>query len=137
MKITQLRQLIKEEIGFSQNKFSSEVEKNVDKVIFRVENLGLNKFGVQELNNFYKENIKRGFVEPFKIGDMEVGKSKIFKQPKPFLRLKEDNYFGNVDAAQSIEGSKYPGPKFSLQLKHIDYKITKIEIIENQTPFSF
>jgi hypothetical protein len=137
MKKSELRQLIKEEIEVSQKPSFSGLDKSVGKIIFKVENLGLNKFGVQELNNFYKENIRKGFVETFKVGDIEVGKSKIFKQPGPFLRLKEDNYFGNIDATQSIEGSKYGGPKFSLQLKHINYKITKIEIIEDQTPFSF
>jgi hypothetical protein len=112
MKKSELRQLIKEEIEVSQKPSFSGLDKSVGKIIFKVENLGLNKFGVQELNNFYKENIRKGFVETFKVGDIEVGKSKIFKQPGPFLRLKEDNYFGNIDATQSIEGSKYGGLNF-------------------------
>jgi len=107
------------------------------KVVFKVENLGLNKLGVQELNNFYKSNIEKGFMDSFKIGDIEVGKSKIFKQPNQFLKLRENNYFGDIDATQYVENSEYRGPKFSIQLKHINYKITKIEIIESETTFSF
>jgi hypothetical protein len=137
MKKSELRQLIKEEIKDFQSPTPSKLRENTNNIMFKVENLGLNTFGVQELNYFYKNNINRGYIDTFKVGDIEVGKSKIFKQPGQFLKLKENNYFGDIDATQSIEGSKYPGPKFSLQLKHIDYKITKIEVIENETPFSF
>lgn len=108
------------------------------KLMFKVVNLGLNEFGVKELNEYYKGNIERGFVSEFKLNEIiDTCKKKIYKQSKPFLREGENNYIGNIDCSQHIQNEKIPGPCFSLQLKHINYKITKIEVIENESDFSF
>jgi hypothetical protein len=108
------------------------------KLMFKVENLGLNELGVQELNEYYKGNIEKGFINEFKLNDIiDNCKKKIYKQSKSFLKNKEDNYIGNIDCLQHIQNEEIPGPCFSLQLKHINYKITKIEVIENEIDFSF
>jgi hypothetical protein len=107
------------------------------KIQFKVINLGLNEFGVKELNTYYKHNISNNLVKEFNINDIEGDKKRIFKQPISFLKLKEDNYIGFVDCKQQIPNSKYNGGYFSLQLKHINYEIIKIEVIENESNFKF
>jgi hypothetical protein len=107
------------------------------KIQFKVINLGLNEFGVKELNSYYKHNISNNLVKEFNINDIEGDKTKIFKQTKSFLKLKEDNYIGFIDCKQQIPDSKYNGGNFSLQLKHINYEIIKIEVIENERGFKF
>jgi hypothetical protein len=108
------------------------------KLMFKVENLGLNELGVQELNEYYKGNIEKGFTNEFKLNEIFYNcKKKIYKQSKSFLKNKEDNYIGDINFFQHIQNEEIPGPCFSLQLKHINYKITKIEVIENESDFSF
>ncbi len=107
------------------------------KVMFKVENLGLNDFGVQELNNFYRDNISENWVKEFKVGDTIVRKKKIFKQSKSFLNLKEENNIGYFDCKQHIKDSNIGGGYFLIQLKHINYKITKIEVTEVESDFNF
>ena len=107
------------------------------KTYFKVINLGLNEFGVKELNNYYENNISNNWVKEFKLNDIVGNRKKIFKQPQSFLTLKEDNYIGNFDCKQSISDSSYSGGYFSIQLKHINYKIVKIEVIENESDFKF
>ena len=107
------------------------------KIQFKVINLGLNEFGVQELNNYYKDNISNNWVHEFKLGDIVGGNTKIFKQEKSFLKLKKDNYIGNFNCTQHIKDSEYGGGYFSIQLKHINYRIVKLEIIENEKEFVF
>jgi len=107
------------------------------KVQFKVINLGLNEFGVQELNNYYKDNISMSWVHEFKLGEIVGGNTKTFKQEKSFLKLKENNYIGNYNCTQYIKDSGYGAGYFSIQLKHINYKIFKLEIIENDNVFVF
>jgi hypothetical protein len=108
------------------------------KLMFKVENLGLNELGVKELNEHYKGNIENGFVDVFKLNEIiDTCKKKIYKQSKSFLKERENNYIGSIGCSQHIPNEKIPGPDFSLQLKHINYKITKIEVIEKESDFSF
>ena len=59
------------------------------KLMFKVENLGLNELGAQELNEYYKENIERGFVNEFKLNEIiDTCKKKIYKQSKSFLEVR-------------------------------------------------
>jgi hypothetical protein len=110
----------------------------MEKLMFKVENLGLNKLGVKELNEHYKGNIENGFIDVFKLNEIiDTCKKKIYKQSKTFLKKRENNYIGSIGCSQYIQNEKIPGPDFSLQLKHINYKITKIEIIENESNFNF
>jgi hypothetical protein len=79
MKITQLRQLIREEI-------QSVIKE--DKIHIKVINKGLNKFGAEQMNKAFKSNREK-YPEAiddyfFKVGD-KIGKpSKVIKQPKLF-----------------------------------------------------
>lgn len=110
----------------------------MNKIMFKVVNLGLNEKGVNELNEYYKGNIEKGYLDEFKLDEViDTCKKKIYKQSKSFLDNKENNYIGNVDSPQLIKDEEIPGPYFSLQLKHINYKITKIEVIENESDFCF
>ena len=40
------------------------------KTYFKVINLGLNEFGVKELNNYYENNISNNWVKEFKLNDI-------------------------------------------------------------------
>jgi hypothetical protein len=100
------------------------------KISYKVINLGLNELGVKEINDFYKENINNKWISEFKLGDIFIKRSKRFHQEKYFLNKKEDSYFGTID----IKSNK---GWFEIKLKHINYKITKIEITENKSDFNF
>jgi len=102
------------------------------KVQYKVINLGLNELGVKEINEFYKTNIKKNFFKEVKLG-YRIGKSsKLFKQEKSFLGLKDENDFDFVDCT-SCDNGKY----FRVLLKHINYKIVKLEVVEKELGFVF
>jgi len=92
---------------------------------------GLNELGVKEINEFYAPNIKvYGNNFPlFKIGDKIVNQKKRFKQTKSFYKTGLETYVGHYDCSQFREDG-YPGPYFSLQLKHFNHEIYEVEIIE-------
>ena len=97
---------------------------------FKVINLGLNEFGVQEFNNHYKTNIEKSYVPEARVGAKIITNSKTFKQEKSFLNLKEKNYMGSFNCT-SCDTGKY----FELRLEHINYKIVKLVTIENEFEF--
>ena len=110
---------------------------NIRKMI-EVKLTGLNKLGVQELNEYYKHNISKGYVREFQLGDNLGVKKKRFKQVKSFENLGLENYITNFDCTQLIldeSGNKslFNGPYFSIQLKHFTHEIYDIEIIETFT----
>ena len=97
---------------------------------FKVINLGLNELGVKEFNDHYKTNIEKGYIKEVKLG-YRIGKSsKLFKQEKSFLELKEENYLDFYNLI-SCDTSKY----FHILLKHINYKIVKLELVESEFVF--
>jgi hypothetical protein len=51
--------------------------KNIKKML-DVTLTGLNKLGVQELNEYYKHNISKGYVREFQLGDTFRGEEKTF-----------------------------------------------------------
>ena len=111
--------------------------KNIKKMI-EVKLTGLNKLGVQELNEYYKHNISKGYVREFQLGDNLGVKKKRFKQVKSFENLGLENYITNFDCTQLIldesgNESLFSGPYFSIQLKHFIHEIYDIEIIETFT----
>lgn len=103
------------------------------KVQYKVISLGFNELGVKEFNEFYKENIENLFIEPIKVGDLIITKEKIFKQTKSFLDLKEDNFIGSYGIMSCTPRLGY----FQLKLKHLNYRIVKLEIIEKESEFVF
>ena len=99
---------------------------------------GLNALGVKELNEYYKNNIEKGYFSSFTLGDKLVKGKKRFKNVKQFIKEGLDNYLGNFDCTQSIlneDGteSTFYGPCFSLQIKHFDHEIFEVEVIETFT----
>ena len=100
---------------------------------------GLSQLGVDILNEYYKHNIERGYCDVFRVGDNEGGiKHKRFKNSNLFYRDGLDNYICNVDCTQLLldengEQSIYSGGYFSLQVKHFNYEIFEVEVVETKT----
>ena len=108
--------------------------KNVKKIV-EVRLNGLNELGVKELNEHYKLNIEKGYIEEFTLGNTLGINKKRFKQVKSFENLGLENYITTFNYAQALinedgSASKYHGPYFSTQLKHFNHEIYEIEIIE-------
>jgi hypothetical protein len=96
---------------------------------------GLNEFGVSELKEYYKYNFHFGYFvnTDFNIGDTLSITKKRFKNVKAFYRLGLDNYVGNFNCTQSGENRERVGGYFSLQIKHFNYKIYEVEVVETLT----
>tara|TARA_B110000971_G_scaffold124179_1_gene127137 strand:+ start:370 stop:663 length:294 start_codon:yes stop_codon:yes gene_type:complete len=96
------------------------------KVHFKVINLGLNELGVEEYNkNMTYTSEGKPHYGHKNVGDFIVNYSKTFKVEKNFLNLREENSMGSF------------GSFYWVKLKHINYKIVRIEIIETQSEFEF
>ena len=91
---------------------------------------GLNETGVNELNEFYKDNIRENYIEPFQIGEYKDIKRKRIKQINSFTNTGLDTHITLVNIAQHIPGSEYHGSYFSLQLKHFKHEVYEVEIVE-------
>jgi hypothetical protein len=94
---------------------------------------GLNELGVKELNEFYKINIKKNYIQPWELGSNDkVNFKKRYKQPKSFYKLGLDTCVRTVDLVQSREENKQYGYScyFKLQLKHYYHEIYEVEVIE-------
>ena len=91
---------------------------------------GLNETGVNELNEFYKDNIRENYIEPFQIGEYKDIKRKRIKQINSFTNTGLDTHITLVGISQYIPGSEYHGPDFSLQLKHFKHEVYEVEIVE-------
>jgi len=101
---------------------------------------GLNEFGVSELKEYYKYNFHFGYFvnTDFNIGDTLSITKKRFKNVKAFYKLGLDNYVGNFNCTQcgiDEDGNEInrTGGYFSLQIKHFNYKIYEVEVIETLT----
>ena len=114
--------------------------KNVKKII-EVKLMGLNELGVKELNDFYKDNIEKGYMEEFSFGDDYIIKKKRFKQFKEFDRVGLENYITTFNRTKVlVDEGEYKGirylkevaesGRFALFLKHFNHEIYEIEIIE-------
>ena len=91
---------------------------------------GLNETGVNELNEFYKDNIRENYIEPFQIGEYKDIKRKRIKQINSFTNTGLDTHITLVGISQYIPGSEYHGPDFSLQLKHFKHEVYEVETVE-------
>ncbi len=96
---------------------------------------GLNEFGVSELKEYYKYNFHFGYFgrDELGLGDTLGITKKRFKNVKAFYRLGLDNYVGNFNCTQSGENRERVGGYFSLQIKHFNYKIYEVEVVETLT----
>ena len=108
----------------------------MNKKQIEVKMFGLNELGVSELNEYYKYNLQFGYFGngfTFGVGDTLGIKRKRFKNVKAFYKLGLDNYIGNFDCTQSGENRERVGGYFSLQIKHFNYKIYEVEVVETLT----
>jgi hypothetical protein len=91
---------------------------------------GLNELGVQEVNEFYKDNISEGYFEPFELGDRLTSKrTKLIKQPKDFGPETE---LYTIDLKQYIRGDQYGGGWFRVKIKHINCDVYEVEVSETK-----
>jgi hypothetical protein len=93
---------------------------------------GLNEFGVQEINEFYKHNIEEYNWEPFKLGDKFGLTKKRFKNSNEFYKNGLDTYISFFDCQQYIPNSNLPGNCFQFLLKHFVHEIFEVEVIETK-----
>jgi len=97
---------------------------------------GLNELGVKELNEFYKINIKKNYIQPWELGSNDkVNFKKRYKQPKSFYKLGLDSRVRTVDLVRCrkeyYRNDKYGNEAyFRLQIKHYYHEIYEIEITE-------
>ena len=93
---------------------------------------GLNEFGVNELNEFYKLNLELKGSKPFTSEEFdEYPKHKRFKNANLFTFNGLDNYICDIDCTQvRTDGLPGYGPRFSLQVKHFKHEIYKVEVVE-------
>lgn len=91
---------------------------------------GLNEFGVQEINEFYKHNIIKYSWEPFKLGDKFGLTKKRFKNSNEFFKTGFDTYIYFFDCKQHIPDSTLPGGYFQFLLKHFVHEIYEVEVVE-------
>jgi len=98
-----------------------------------VKMFGLNELGVQETNEFYKDNIEVGYCDEFKLNDHYTSKrTKRIKQVKGFG---PETVLYTIDLKQYIKGDKYGGGGwFQVKVKHVKCEI--YEIIETSTKIS-
>ena len=89
---------------------------------------GLNELGVQEVNEFYKDNIKVGYCDRFELGDnLSSRKSKRIKQTKGFG---PETTLYTVDLKQHIIGDKSGGFWFKVKVKHVECDVFEVEVNE-------
>lgn len=93
--------------------------------------LGLNELGVQEINEFYKDNISEGYFEPFELGEhCSTKRTKRFKQTNGFG---PESVLYTIDFKQHIKGDKFGGGWFQVKVKHVDCEVYEIEVKEKYT----
>ena len=92
--------------------------------------MGLNELGVSELNEFYKENINRGYFKKFKVGTH--GSQTRTKRHKQIKSFGPETCLYTVDIKQCIEGNPYGGGYFRVRVKHVKCEIYEVELTESK-----
>jgi len=87
---------------------------------YYVEVTGLNELGANELNEFYKYNIKFGYINPYYVGRHVTKDSKYFSTTKNFDL---ETTFTSLKAKVDENGKKVDGSSFQIKLKHLNCKI--------------
>ena len=86
----------------------------------------LNEFGVSEMNEYYKHNIKEGYINPLKLNSFGKRKKR-FKQAKDFSL---DSYIMTYDIRQHNPENPCDEGWFQLQVKHFKHEIYEVEVVE-------
>ena len=99
-----------------------------DKKQYYVEVTGLNELGANELNEFYKYNIKFGYINPYYAGRRVTKDSKYFSTTKNFDL---ETTFTSLKAKVDENDKMVDGSSFQIKLKHLNCKI--YEVAETHT----
>ena len=95
-----------------------------DKKQYYVEVTGLNEFGANELNEFYKYNIKFGYINPYYTGRHVTKDSKYFSTTKNFDL---ETIFTSLKAKVDENDKMVDGSSFQIKLKHLNCKIYEVD----------
>lgn len=94
-----------------------------DKKQYYVEVTGLNELGANELNEFYKYNIKFGYINPYYTGRHVTKDSKYFSTTKNFDL---ETTFTSLKAKVDENDKMVDGSSFQIKLKHLNCKVYEI-----------
>lgn len=101
------------------------------KKIFKIKLVGLNEFGVNEIEQYYKPNIEkygRSAIMP----ESSVGYNPLNFKTKTLKREPNpETHIGSYDCCLYNPDLIGNGPKFSLQLKHFNYEIETFSLAKN------
>jgi hypothetical protein len=94
-----------------------------DKKQYYVEVTGLNELGANELNEFYKYNIKFGYINPYYTGRHVTKDSKYFSTTKNFDL---ETTFTSLKAKVDENDKMVDGSSFQIKLKHLNCKVYEV-----------
>ncbi len=94
-----------------------------DKKQYYVEVTGLNELGANELNEFYKYNIKFGYINPYYTGRHVTKDSKYFSTTKNFDL---ETTFTSLKAKVDENDEMVDGSSFQIKLKHLNCKVYEV-----------
>jgi hypothetical protein len=94
-----------------------------DKKYYYVEVTGLNELGANELNEFYKYNIKFGYINPYYTGRHVTKDSKYFSTTKNFDL---ETTFTSLKAKVDENDKMVDGSSFQIKLKHLNCKVYEV-----------
>ena len=95
-----------------------------DKKQYYVEVTGLNELGANELNEFYKYNIKFGYINPYYTGRHVTKDSKYFSTTKNFDL---ETTFTSLKAKVDENDKMVDGSSFQIKLKHLNCKVYEVD----------
>jgi hypothetical protein len=95
-----------------------------DKKQYYVEVTGLNELGANELNEFYKYNIKFGYINPYYAGRHVTKDSKYFSTTKKFDL---ETTFTSLKAKVDENNKMVDGSSFQIKLKHLNCKVYEVD----------
>ena len=95
-----------------------------DKKQYYVEVTGLNELGANELNEFYKYNIKFGYINPYYAGRRVTKDLKYFSTTKHFDL---ETTFTSLKAKVDENDKMVDGSSFQIKLKHLNCKIYEVD----------
>ena len=95
-----------------------------DKKQYYVEVTGLNELGANELNEFYKYNIKFGYINPYYTGKHVTKDSKYFSTTKNFDL---ETTFTSLKAKVDENDKMVDGSSFQIKLKHLNCKVYEVD----------
>jgi len=90
---------------------------------YYVEVTGLNELGANELNEFYKYNIKFNYINPYHVGRLVTNKNSKYFSAKNFG---SESTFISLKAKVDENEKKVDGSSFQIKLKHLNCKVYEV-----------